>query len=55
MYSGHMMQELMEMVARAEQHARDMKVEQADELAEALYAPALVFERSNHQAFVGVA
>jgi len=55
MYSGHMMQELMEMVARAEQNAREMKAAEADEMAQALYAPALVYERSNQQAFVGAA
>lgn len=55
MYSGHMLQELMEMVARAEQHAREMRAEQADELAMALYAPALLHESSNRQAYVGAA
>lgn len=55
MYSGHMLQELMEMVARAEDHAREIKTSEVDELATALYAPALVYERSNQQAFLGVA
>ncbi|MGH9521446.1 MAG: hypothetical protein ACRD3E_02810 [Terriglobales bacterium] len=54
MYSGHMLQELMEMVARAEQNAREMKLEQNDELAKALYAPALLHEASN-RAYMGAA
>ncbi len=55
MYSGHMMDELMDMVARAERHAEELRV--APEVVDAVefYAPRYLYDSANQRALVGVA
>ena len=56
MYSGHLMDELMQMVARAEQHAQEMKASaevRPDPVG--FYIPRMVYENPNQQALAGVA
>ena len=56
MYSGHLMDELMQMVARAEGHAQEMKAAaevQPDPVG--FYVPRLVYEGTNQQVLAGVA
>lgn len=54
MYSGHLMDELMNMVARAERHAEEMRVAPAPEAIE-YFAPRYLYEATNQHALVGVA
>jgi hypothetical protein len=53
MYSGHLLEQLVEMVARAEEHAREMKT--ADAEAVRVYAQAFGYETGNQRALAGVA
>ena len=56
MYSGHLMDELTEMVARAERHATElMATPETQPETVAFYAPRYLYGSSNQQALVGVA
>lgn len=55
MYSGHMLDELVQMVARAEEHARDTSVAEPEVQAPAIYVSPFLYESRNQHAFVGVA
>ena len=50
-----MIEELMNMVARAERHAEEIKSTPDDSEALDFYAPRYVYETSNQQALAGVA
>jgi len=56
MYSGHLMDELMLMVARAESHAQELKppVEVEAEPA-GYYVPRYIYDGNSHQVHAGVA
>jgi hypothetical protein len=56
MYSGHLMEELTQMVARAESHAREIKAAaevQPDPVG--FYVPRLVYDGNSQQVLAGVA
>ncbi len=55
MYSGHLMDELMDMVARAESHAQEMKTAEVRPEPAGYYVPRFVYESSTQQVLVGVA
>jgi hypothetical protein len=56
MYSGHLMDELMDMVARAEQHAQSTRVAPESKLDEMDYfAARYAYEATNQHALMGVA
>ena len=55
MYSGHMLDGLMQLVARAEENARELKASAEEEQADAFYAQAFLYEAANQQALAGVA
>ena len=56
MYSGHLMDELTQMVARAEEHAQQMKAEEEvrpDPVG--YYVSRFVYENTDQRVLVGVA
>lgn len=53
MYSGHMLEELVRMVARAEEHARDTRIDEPEVRTIAMYVPAYTYEMQNQQVFMG--
>jgi hypothetical protein len=55
MYSGHMIDELMDMVARAERHAEEIKVAPEPQVEMSYYAPRYLYETVNQHAMAGVA
>jgi len=56
MYSGKLMEELMQMVTRAEAHARELKAEQAEPEPYVFYASRLIYDGATQQhAMVGAA
>ncbi len=57
MYSGKMLDELMEMVARAEEHARTLKAEVAEPAPQpyVFYASRYIYDGATQPALVGVA
>ena len=55
MYSGQMLEELVQMVARAEEHARETRVSEPEMHMAPMYMPAYTCEAQNQQVFVGVA
>ena len=56
MYSGHMIDELTQIVAQAEEHARTMKAEaEAEPQAYEFYASPYVYDGSTQQVLAGVA
>ena len=55
MYSGNLMNELMQMVARAEEHARQLQVEQAEPEPYVFYASRFVYDGTTQHAMVGAA
>lgn len=56
MYSGHLMDELMDMVARAERHAEQIKVAPEPQVETMIYfAPPYLYDTANQHALVGVA
>jgi len=55
MYSGNLMDDLMQMVARAEEHAKEIKAEQAQPEPYVVYASRLIYDGATQTAFVGAA
>jgi hypothetical protein len=57
MYSGSLIQDLVEMVARAESHAQQQfnVAAEAEPEPMVMFMPRYGYERSNQQAYVGVA
>jgi hypothetical protein len=55
MYSGKLMDELMQMVARAEEHASEMKAEQAQPEPYVVYASRLIYDGTTQPQLVGAA
>jgi hypothetical protein len=55
MYSGRLMDELMQMVERAEEHAQELKTLAVQPEPIRFYAPQFPYEKPNQQVYVGVA
>jgi len=55
MYSGKLLDELMQMVARAEEHATEIKAEQAQPEPYVMYASRLIYDGTTQAALVGAA
>jgi hypothetical protein len=56
MYSGHLMDELMQMVTRAESHAQQLKVAtEAEPDPGTYFVPRFAYERTNQPVHAGVA
>jgi hypothetical protein len=55
MYSGKLMDELMQMVARAEEHANEIKAEQAQPEPYVVYASRLIYDGTTQSALMGAA
>ena len=55
MYSGRLMDELMQMVARAEAHAQELKTVEMQPEPIRFYAPRFLYESSTQREYVGVA
>ena len=54
MYSGNMLNELMEMVARAEEHAKELKAEREQPEPYVFYASRFIYD-GQQQAMIGAA
>ena len=57
MYSGRLMDDLITMVARAEEHAKELKVAEAEHEPESyvFYASRYIYDRAAQHAMAGVA
>ncbi len=56
MYSGNMLNEIMNMVARAEEHAKELKAEQEKPEPYVFYASRFIYDNATQQhAMVGAA
>ena len=55
MYSGKMLSELMDMVARAEEHAKQIKVDEEQPEPYALYVSRLIYDQATQHAMMGAA
>ena len=56
MYSGNLMNDLMQMVARAEEHARELKAQQAEKESYVFYASRFIYDGATQpHAMVGAA
>jgi hypothetical protein len=56
MYSGHLMDELMQMVTRAESHAQQLKAAtEAEPDPGTYFVPRFAYERTNQPVHAGVA
>lgn len=55
MYSGHMIDELMDMVARAERHAAELRAPEPQAETLEFYPSRYLYDTANQQVLVGVA
>jgi hypothetical protein len=55
MYSGRLMDDLMQMVARAEEHAKELKAEPVEPKPYVFYTSRYIYEAAAQTAYAGVA
>ena len=55
MYSGRMLEQIVELVARAEENAREITVSEPEPQRAAVYSSAFLYEVPSQQVLVGVA
>ena len=55
MYSGHMLDQLVELVARVEENAREIRVSEPEPERAEVYSSAFLYEVPSRQILVGVA